>query len=163
FLFRRDDVFKKMGQLSMGEKCRTAFLKLYFSGAHLLVLDEPSNYLDVDTREVIEQVLVSFPGAIALVSHDRYLVRKIANRLLTLKPGGTPVWFEGSVDEEEEQASRTGVIRGNTEKDNRRMELEYRIQELLGLSAEDFEAGDEASWLAEIRELRAELTRLQSE
>ena len=71
----------------MGEKCRTAFLKLYFSGAHLLVLDEPSNYLDVDTREVIEQVLVSFPGAIALVSHDRYLVRKIANRLLTLTPG----------------------------------------------------------------------------
>ncbi|WP_456288268.1 ABC-F type ribosomal protection protein [Paenibacillus sp. AK002] len=163
FLFRRDDVFKKMGQLSMGEKCRTAFLKLYFSGAHLLVLDEPSNYLDVDTREVIEQVLVSFPGAIALVSHDRYLVRKIANRLLTLKPGDAPAWFEGSVGEEEEQASRTGVIKGDTEKDNRRMELEYRIQELLGLSADGLEDGDEASWLAEIRELRAELAGLLSD
>lgn len=163
FLFRRDDVFKKMGQLSMGEKCRTAFLKLYFSGAHLLVLDEPSNYLDVDTREVIEQVLVNFPGAIALVSHDRYLVRQIANRLLTLKPGEAPVWFEGSVDEEEEQASRIGVIKGDTEKDNRRMALEYRVQELLGLSTDEIEAGEEANWLAEIRALRAELANLQAD
>ncbi|GAB6926821.1 ABC-F family ATP-binding cassette domain-containing protein [Paenibacillus sp. JCM 10914] len=163
FLFRRDDVFKKMGQLSMGEKCRTAFLKLYFSGAHLLVLDEPSNYLDIDTREVIEEVLASFPGAIALVSHDRYLVRKIANRLLTLRPQSAPIWFEGSVDEEEEQASRVGVIKGDSAKDNRRMELEYRIQELLGLSGAGLdEETSEANWLAEIRELRQELARLQS-
>ncbi len=163
FLFRRDDVFKQIGQLSMGEKCRTAFLKLYFSGAHLLVLDEPSNYLDVDTREVIEEVLVRFPGAIALVSHDRYLVRKVANRLLTLKPGGAPVWFEGSVAEEEEHMARVGVIKGDTDKENRRMELEYRIQELLGLSAG--EGGEEQTedWLAEIRMLRNELARLQRE
>ncbi|MFH0071027.1 ribosomal protection-like ABC-F family protein, partial [Peribacillus sp. NPDC056705] len=163
FLFRRDDVYKKMWQLSMGEKCRTAFLKLYFSGAHLLVLDEPSNYLDIDTREVIEDVLASFPGAIALVSHDRYLVRKIANRLLTLRPQSAPIWFEGSVDEEEEQTSRVGVIKGDSAKDNRRMKLEYRIQELLGLSGAGLEEeASEANWLAEIRELRQELARLQS-
>lgn len=163
FLFRRDDVFKQIGQLSMGEKCRTAFLKLYFSGAHLLVLDEPSNYLDVDTREVIEEVLVRFPGAIALVSHDRYLVRKVANRLLTLQPGGAPVWFEGSVAEEEEHMARVGVIRGDTDKENRRMELEYRIQELLGLSAGEGGAEQAEDWLAEIRTLRNELARLQGE
>lgn len=163
FLFRRDDVFKQIGQLSMGEKCRTAFLKLYFSGAHLLVLDEPSNYLDVDTREVIEEVLVRFPGAIALVSHDRYLVRKVANRLLTLQPGGAPVWFEGSVAEEEEHMARVGVIRGDTDKENRRMELEYRIQELLGLSAGEGGAEQAEDWLAEIRTLRYELARLQGE
>ncbi|EHB67951.1 ribosomal protection-like ABC-F family protein [Paenibacillus lactis] len=163
FLFRRDDVFKQIGQLSMGEKCRTAFLKLYFSGPHLLVLDEPSNYLDVDTREVIEEVLVRFPGAIALVSHDRYLVRKVANRLLTLQPGGAPVWFEGSVAEEEEHMARVGVIRGDTDKENRRMELEYRIQELLGLSAGEGGAEQAEDWLAEIRTLRYELARLQGE
>ncbi|GIO89749.1 ribosomal protection-like ABC-F family protein [Paenibacillus lactis] len=163
FLFRRDDVFKQIGHLSMGEKCRTAFLKLYFSGAHLLVLDEPSNYLDVDTREVIEEVLVRFPGAIALVSHDRYLVRKVANRLLTLQPGGAPVWFEGSVAEEEEHMARVGVIRGDTDKENRRMELEYRIQELLGLSAGEGGAEQAEDWLAEIRTLRNELARLQGE
>lgn len=159
FLFSRDDVFKKIGDLSMGEKCRAAFLKLYFSGAHLLVLDEPTNYLDVDTREVIEQVLEDYPGAIALVSHDRYLVRKLANRLLTLNKGQQPVWFEGSVDEEEEQNSRVNVIRGDSQRENRRMELEFRIQELLEVTADNSDQG--AQQLAEIRILRQELEQLR--
>lgn len=159
FLFSRDDVFKKIGDLSMGEKCRAAFLKLYFSGAHLLVLDEPTNYLDVDTREVIEQVLGDYPGAIALVSHDRYLVRKLANRLLTLNKGEQAVWFEGSVEEEEEQNSRVHVIRGDSQKENRRMELEFRIQELLERTPD---SGDqEAQQLSEIRALRQELEQLR--
>ncbi|WP_054958702.1 ribosomal protection-like ABC-F family protein [Paenibacillus dakarensis] len=159
FLFSRDDVFKKIGDLSMGEKCRAAFLKLYFSGAHLLVLDEPTNYLDVDTREVIEQVLVDYPGAIALVSHDRYLVRKLANRLLTLKKGGQPVWFDGTVEEEEEQTARSHVIRGDSQRENRRMELEFRIQELLEAIPESSEEG--VRQLAEIRTLRQELEQLR--
>lgn len=160
FLFSRDDVFKKIGDLSMGEKCRAAFLKLYFSGAHLLVLDEPTNYLDVDTREVIEQVLGDYPGAIALVSHDRYLVRKLANRLLTLNKGELPVWFEGSVEEEEEQNSRVHVIRGDSQKDNRRMELEFRIQELLEEASGN--SDEETQRWTEIRSLRQELEQLRS-
>jgi ATPase subunit of ABC transporter with duplicated ATPase domains len=51
FLFTRDDAFRTIGSLSMGERCRAAFLQLYFSGANLLILDEPTNYLDIDTRE----------------------------------------------------------------------------------------------------------------
>lgn len=160
FLFSRDDVYKKIGDLSMGEKCRAAFLKLYFSGAHLLVLDEPTNYLDVDTREVIENVLTSFPGAMVLVSHDRYLIRQVANRLLTLQDDGQPAWFEGTVMEEEEQAARTTVIHGDTGKDNRRMELEYRIQELL--QAEPAEAEVEQQRIREIRALREELGAMQA-
>lgn len=159
FLFSREDVFKKIGDLSMGEKCRAAFLKLYFSGAHLLVLDEPTNYLDVDTREVIEEVLVNYPGAIALVSHDRFLVKRLANRLLTLKPGQDPVWFEGSVEEEEQQLARTDVIKGDSQKENRRMELEFRIQELLETAPENSE--QEAEQLQEIRKLRDELEQLR--
>ncbi|NMO96069.1 ribosomal protection-like ABC-F family protein [Paenibacillus lemnae] len=161
FLFSRDDVFKKIKNLSMGERCRAAFLKLYFSGAHLLVLDEPTNYLDVDTREVIEEVLGAFPGAVILVSHDRYLVRKVANRLLTLNPDGPPVWFEGSVQEEEEYAARRGVIREDTDQENRRMELEYRIQELLYV--EPGEMGLEDEVIREIRALREELQSLGQE
>ncbi|MUG66062.1 ABC-F type ribosomal protection protein [Paenibacillus campinasensis] len=160
FLFSRDDVYKKIGDLSMGEKCRAAFLKLYFSGAHLLVLDEPTNYLDVDTREVIENVLTSFPGAMVLVSHDRYLIRQVANRLLTLQDDGQPAWFEGTVMEEEEQAARTTVIHGDTGKDNRRMELEYCIQELL--QAEPAEAEVEQQRIREIRALREELGAMQA-
>lgn len=161
FLFSREAVFKRIGDLSMGEKCRAAFLKLYFSGAHLLVLDEPTNYLDVDTREVVEDVLASYPGAVALVSHDRYLVRKIANRLMTMDGSGLPVFFEGTVQEEEEHAARAGVIRGDTDRENRRMELEYRIQELLQAGPSDAE--EEQRQLEEVRDLRRELGRLISE
>lgn len=78
FLFSRDDVFKRIRDLSMGEKCRVAFLKLYFSGANLLVMDEPANYFDVETKEKVEQALQGFTGAFVVVSHDRYLIRKLA-------------------------------------------------------------------------------------
>ncbi len=88
FLFSRDDVFKKIGQLSMGEKCRIAFLKLYFSQANLLVLDEPTNFLDVETREIMEDVLSSYAGALVVVSHDRYLLQKISNRVIELDGKG---------------------------------------------------------------------------
>ena len=88
FLFSRDDVFKRIGDLSMGEKCRVAFLRLYFGGANLLVLDEPTNYLDIDTQEVMENVLKQASGALVLVSHDRMLTKSLANRLCDLEAGG---------------------------------------------------------------------------
>ncbi|EPE63155.1 ABC transporter family protein [Exiguobacterium sp. S17] len=71
FLFRRDDVYKPMREASMGEKCRIAFLILYFSDADLLALDEPTNYLDVATREQIEAALSIYRGGLILISHDR--------------------------------------------------------------------------------------------
>ncbi|NRD78065.1 ABC-F type ribosomal protection protein [Bacillus sp. BRMEA1] len=82
FLFRKDEVLKKIKHLSMGEKCRVAFVKLYFSEANLLILDEPTNYLDIETRERIEEALVSYPGSIVIVSHDPYLLRKVANKVI---------------------------------------------------------------------------------
>ncbi|TCI53801.1 ABC-F family ATP-binding cassette domain-containing protein [Exiguobacterium sp. SH1S21] len=71
FLFRRDDVYKPMHEASMGEKCRIAFLILYFSDADMLALDEPTNYLDVATREQIEAALSIYRGGLILISHDR--------------------------------------------------------------------------------------------
>ncbi|WP_031421300.1 ribosomal protection-like ABC-F family protein [Exiguobacterium sp. NG55] len=75
FLFRRDEVYRPITEASMGEKCRIAFLILYFSDAHLLALDEPTNYLDVATREQIEAALSVYPGGLLLISHDRYFHR----------------------------------------------------------------------------------------
>ena len=80
-LFRGDDVFKKIGNLSMGEKGRVAFARLIISGANMLVLDEPTNHMDIVSREKIEEVLAQFQGAILVVSHDRYLIKKVANRI----------------------------------------------------------------------------------
>ncbi|ASK36626.1 hypothetical protein CEK62_19155 [Alcanivorax sp. N3-2A] len=78
FLFRRETVYKPIAEASMGEKCRIAFLRLYFSGAHLLILDEPTNYLDLATREQIEAALEVFPGELLFVSHDRYFTDRLS-------------------------------------------------------------------------------------
>jgi len=86
FLFRRDEVYKPMRDASMGEKCRIAFLILYFSDAQLLALDEPTNYLDVATREQIEAALELYPGGLILISHDRTFHR-LTNRVIELGVG----------------------------------------------------------------------------
>lgn len=106
FLFKRDEVFKRISYLSMGEKCRVAFVKLYFSGADLLILDEPNNYLDIETRETIEEALQEFPGAVIAVSHDKYFLQKFATRVLDLESSSNRV-FEGSfVEYEKEKKDR---------------------------------------------------------
>jgi len=96
-LFRGDDVFKKIGNLSMGEKGRVAFAKLILSGASLLVLDEATNYMDIVSKEKIEEVLEEFEGSIIFVSHDRYFVRRLANRIFTIE-NKTLNCFEGDYE-----------------------------------------------------------------
>lgn len=86
-LFRKHDVFKKIRQLSMGERSRVAFARLILSGANFLVLDEPTNYLDVSAREKIEEVLEQYAGGILFVSHDIYFVQRIAAKLMLLENG----------------------------------------------------------------------------
>jgi ATP-binding cassette subfamily F protein 3 len=83
-LFRGDDVYKKIANLSMGEKGRVVFARLMLSGANLLILDEPTNYMDIPSKEKIEDVLDEFMGSIIFVSHDRYFIRRLANRLFVI-------------------------------------------------------------------------------
>lgn len=84
-LFRGDDVYKKVDDLSMGEKGRVAFAKLILSGSNLLILDEPTNYMDILSKEKIEEVLQDFAGSVIFVSHDRYFIKRIANRIFKLE------------------------------------------------------------------------------
>lgn len=88
FLFRGDDVFAKIGDLSGGEKARVALLKLMLGGYNLLLLDEPTNHLDITSREALEQALLDYNGTMLIVSHDRYFINKIATRILRLNPDG---------------------------------------------------------------------------
>lgn len=85
FLFSGDDVFKPIAQLSGGEKARVALLKLLLSGANFLVLDEPTNHLDIPAREAVEAALLAYKGTLLVVSHDRYFLSKLAERILVLK------------------------------------------------------------------------------
>ena len=87
FLFRGDDVFKLVGDLSGGEKARLAILKIILSGANFLIMDEPTNHLDIAAREAVEEAMDAFPGAILLVSHDRYLIDRIVDRVLVFEAG----------------------------------------------------------------------------
>ncbi len=95
FLFSGDDVFKRIGQLSGGERSRVALAKLTMENANFLLLDEPTNHLDILSQEVLEDVLAAFPGTILFVSHDRYLIDALA----------THVWIV--------EGERLGVYEGN--------------------------------------------------
>jgi ATP-binding cassette subfamily F protein 3 len=86
FLFTGDDVFKPVGALSGGEQSRVALAKLVLLRANFLLLDEPTNHLDIPSQEVLEQVLDDFTGTIVLVTHDRYLVNRLATQLWILDP-----------------------------------------------------------------------------
>ena len=85
FLFTGEDVFKKIGDLSGGERGRVSLVKLMLSKANFLLLDEPTNHLDILSKDVLESALNSFPGTICYVSHDRYFINKTATRILDLK------------------------------------------------------------------------------
>ncbi len=97
FLFRGDDVFKKVGDLSGGEKAKLSLLKLMLSGANTLILDEPTNHLDIDSKEVVEEALLEFGGTLIIVSHDRYLLTRIPDRILELTDSGI-VEYKGNFE-----------------------------------------------------------------
>jgi ATP-binding cassette subfamily F protein 3 len=99
FLFFGDDVFHKTASLSGGEKSRLALAKLIFGKANTLLLDEPTNHLDIPSCEALEEALQDFPGTVIMVSHDRYLLNKLADQILYLDGEGTCTAFEGTYDE----------------------------------------------------------------
>lgn len=98
FLFTGDAVFKQIGPLSGGEKARIQLLKLMLSGANLLLMDEPTNHLDIDSRDALESALEAYEGTLLVVTHDRYLVNRLADRVLYLTPNGIQSYIGGYDD-----------------------------------------------------------------
>ena len=88
FLFRGDEIYKRIGALSGGERARIKLLQLVLGGANVLLLDEPTNHFDISSCEVLERALEAFGGTILIVTHDRYLVERMADRVVLLKKDG---------------------------------------------------------------------------
>ena len=97
FCFSNDTVFKQVGQLSGGEKARLALALMLLSPCNLLVLDEPTNHLDIPAKQMLEEALQAYEGAALLVSHDRYFISRVANRIVELRDGEL-VLYRGGYD-----------------------------------------------------------------
>ncbi len=191
FLFTDEEPFKSVGNLSGGEQSRVRLMKLILSVPEILVLDEPTNHLDIPSREALEQALASFPGTIITVSHDRYFLDRIVDRLLVMRPGDTTLYngnYSYYIEQSEQQKAATDAAarrpsrtkRGqparSTTKSPPKRKTRYQKMKLVEL--EEFIANHEAqlSKLQErfgdadvyrnpdsLTELRAEFDTLKSE
>ena len=137
FLFQGEDVYKRVQTLSGGEKARTALLKLMLSGANLLLLDEPTNHLDISSREALEDALSGYEGTMLIVSHDRYFINKLANRVLHLTHDGVKEYLGGYDDYVQalDNQPRPGKVAAEKPKQNDyklRKERESERRKLMG-------------------------------
>ncbi len=106
FNFKGADQQKKVGQLSGGERNRVHLAKVLKFGANVILLDEPTNDLDVDTLRALEEGLIDFPGCVVVISHDRWFLDRIATHILAFEGGSRVVWFEGNYDDYEKDWKR---------------------------------------------------------
>jgi len=110
FNFRGSDQQKKVGQLSGGERNRVHLAKMLKAGANVILLDEPTNDLDVDTLRALEEALIEFPGCAVIITHDRWFLDRIATHILAFEGDSRAVWFEGNyADYEADRKRRLGA------------------------------------------------------
>ena len=126
-LFTGDDVFKNVGVLSGGERIKVSFAKLFVSDANVLMLDEPTNYLDMPSIEALENVLKEYEGTVLFVSHDRAFVNAVANRLLIFENHKISS-FEGNLEGYQKAMDKTN---DGAQKELERMALQMRITQVV--------------------------------
>lgn len=145
FLFTGDDVFQPIRTLSGGEKGRVALTELMLRKDNLLLLDEPTNHLDMDSREVLEDALSDFTGTIITVSHDRYFINRIADRIIEMRPDGISKYIGNYNDyiEKKNQPIEQQAVQGKTrtefQKERRREKHTIQVLRQLKTRAHDAE------------------------
>ncbi|AII44522.1 lysophospholipase [Synechococcus sp. KORDI-100] len=123
FCFSNDTVFKQVGQLSGGEKARLALALMLLSPCNLLVLDEPTNHLDIPAKQMLEEALQAYEGATLLVSHDRYFISRVANRIVELRDGELVLYrggYEYYLEKKEEERLAAEERRLASEREEKR-------------------------------------------
>lgn len=128
-LFRRDDVFKRVGQLSGGERVRVCFARIFCSDANVIILDEPTNYLDIYSMEAVENALKLYEGTVLFASHDRKLITGTADRLIIIEDLRF-ITFEGGYGEFMD-LKKQPAVKADADRERQRMLLDTRLSELI--------------------------------
>ncbi len=189
FLFRGDDVFKKVGVLSGGERSRVALVCMLLTPANFLILDEPTNHLDMQSQDVLQRALIDYPGSVMIVSHNRNFLDALVSKTLEFRPGKQPTLFAGNITyylekSAEDEAAKKGVglskltaaassesnnssrqsVPGVNRKEQRRLEAEAREMKSKVLKPLESEFEALETKIAELEAAQATLTqRLSSE
>ncbi len=148
FQFTGDDIFQLVGDLSGGEKARLALLKLMLSSANLLLLDEPTNHLDIESREILEEALIDYEGTILVISHDRYFLNTVCERILHLSQDGIRSYL-GNYDDYMRQVELGQQVEEESRYENKTRQKKEEKKKRLAQK--------------EIRQLRVQVKDLQKE
>lgn len=167
FLFRGDDVFKKIGVLSGGERSRVALVCMLLHPANFLIMDEPTNHLDFQSQDVLQRALAEYPGSFCIVSHNRRFLDPIVNKVLEFRVGQAPRLFYGNVtqylekveaDARAEQAAAVASSSREAQEGNRRDARRARAQERERLRPLQKELSAVESEIAVLDERKAAIT-----
>jgi macrolide transport system ATP-binding/permease protein len=160
-LFKRDDVYKKAGLLSGGERVRICFAKIFCSDANIMVLDEPTNYLDIYSMEAVENALRLYEGTVFFVSHDRKLISSIADRIIFIEDFKLNT-FEGGYSEFNESGSGKCTA-GSRELDRQKQKLllDTRLSEVVSRLSMPGKGDDVEQLDAEYRKILEEIRQLE--
>lgn len=157
FLFKGDEVFKPLSKMSGGERARVSLLKLMLKGSNFLLLDEPTNHLDASSREELEKTLLDYSGTMLIVSHDRYFINKIADRILFLTNNGVTEYL-GNYDYylERTTAEKSGAVPTENKKDKKeKTQNDYFLQKQ--------KQSEERKRQTKLKKAEAEIERLDEE
>lgn len=139
--FIGDDIFKCIDELSGGERARLSFLKMMLQSSNFLLMDEPTNHLDIESKEILEDALLSYDGTVLVISHDRYFLNRVIDKLLVLEPNGVRVFLgnfdyyqekikEELDDEKDMPATKTELKKTNIKKRREKQEEKKRKLEI---------------------------------
>lgn len=157
FLFKGEEVFKPLSKMSGGERARVSLLKLMLKGSNFLLLDEPTNHLDASSREELEKTLLDYSGTMLIVSHDRYFINKIADRILLLTNDGVKEYL-GNYDYylERSTAEKQGTVQTESKKDKKeKPQNDYFLQKQ--------KQSEERKRQTKLKKAEAEIERLDEE
>ena len=153
FLFKGEEVFKPLAKMSGGERARISLLKLMLKGSNMLLLDEPTNHLDAASREELENTLLDYSGTMLIISHDRYFINKLADRVLALKPDGVKEYL-GNYDYYLERTKDEGTEKQASAK-KEKPQNDYFIKKQ--------QASEERKRQTKLKKAEAEIERLDKE